>query len=167
MIDGLTGIPNRRRFDEYLEVECTRARRAGQALSLIMIDIDYFKPFNDNYGHCAGDICIQSVAKKLSECMCRSSDLIARYGGEEFASILPNTELEGSMKIAESMLTGISALQIPHEFSSVDNQVSISLGVSSIAAGSTIGGEKLLAMADEALYCAKDNGRKQIQVIVP
>lgn len=157
--DALTGIPNRRRFDISLEHEWQAAVRMGGELSILMIDIDHFKPYNDIYGHAAGDDCLMKVAKRL-DCVCgREIDLLTRYGGEEFAAILPGTDIKGAMTIAEAMRDAVSELNIPHEGSSTAEHVTISLGVSSGNKNNTNDAPSLLKQADEALYKVKENGR--------
>ncbi|MGD1804284.1 diguanylate cyclase domain-containing protein [Dapis sp. BLCC M126] len=161
-VDGLTQIPNRRSFDESLAVEWRRHLREQQFLSLIMIDIDYFKRYNDHYGHQGGDDCLIRVAQAISQVPQRPTDLVARYGGEEFAVILPNTNIEGGFTIAESIRLAIASLSIPHAQSEVSQFVSLSLGVASVIP--TIEGttEDLIALADEALYKAKRQGRDRV-----
>ncbi len=162
-LDGLTGIPNRRSLDEYLAKECQRAVREKSFLSLILIDIDYFKAFNDTYGHQAGDDVLVQVAKCLSRKARRPADMVARYGGEEFIVILPDTPLEGAFLLAEKMRLAVSDLQIPNE-KSVNQFVSISCGISSVnpqQKGSNIA-DFTLQMADKALYEAKNNGRNMV-----
>src|ERR671932_1506748 len=128
-LDGLTGVANRRRFDEYLDAEWNRMAREKQPLSLILCDIDFFKKYNDSYGHQAGDDCLRRVADALRFCARRSKDLVARYGGEEFAVILPNLKLADAAQIAEEMRSVVNALEIPHVQSSVSQHVTLSLGI--------------------------------------
>ncbi|HIJ82798.1 MAG: diguanylate cyclase response regulator [Magnetococcales bacterium] len=128
-IDGLTGIPNRRKYDEYLVQAWNRALRDQSPISLIVIDIDFFKQFNDNYGHAAGDECLKNVAQTLASTMVRAIDLMARYGGEEFVCILPNTDAAGLIRVGNQLIENINRLYIPHRFSSVAKHVTISLGV--------------------------------------
>ncbi|MDF9407868.1 diguanylate cyclase [Pelotomaculum isophthalicicum JI] len=161
-LDGLTGIANRRHFDEILLNEWNRAVRDAMPLSLVILDIDFFKNYNDTYGHQTGDDCLKHVAGCLSGLLKRPGDLAARYGGEEFAAILPNTDMQGAAAMAEMLRSGIEALQIPHASSSVSAFVTVSAGVAStvpLQAGSP---EELLAAADKALYQAKQSGRNRV-----
>ncbi|HZY99416.1 MAG TPA: diguanylate cyclase [Candidatus Baltobacteraceae bacterium] len=159
--DGLTGIANRRRFDEALALEWPRAARDGAPLALIMIDLDFFKGFNDNYGHQAGDLCLQRVAHALHDCVARPADLLARYGGEEFVALLPATDLAGATQIAEDMRAGVEALGIVHAGSSLA-QLSLSLGVACAVPDSALAADSLLQAADGALYRAKLGGRNRV-----
>lgn len=161
-MDGLTGIANRRHFDDVLEREWLRASREKIKLSLIMIDIDYFKLYNDNYGHQGGDDCLKQVAAALQNTICRPGDLVARYGGEEFAVILPNTPKDGAMNIAEKLCTRIRTLKIKHALSKVSDVVTISMGVATMISAPGKGEELLIAAADQALYEAKEEGRNQV-----
>ncbi|MDD5241854.1 MAG: diguanylate cyclase [Sulfuricella sp.] len=161
-IDGLTNIPNRRRFDEMLEIEWSRALRNESPLSLIIADIDYFKEYNDHYGHAGGDQCLYSVALALSSLMHRSSDMVARYGGEEFVAILPGTDLNGAATLAEYWRSVIEAMQMPHAKSGVSDYVTISVGYASLIPARDQLPYILLGVADEMLYQAKDNGRNRI-----
>ncbi|MCK7578782.1 MAG: diguanylate cyclase, partial [Chromatiales bacterium] len=129
MQDGLTQIPNRRHFDRKLREEWARLTRNDQALSLLMIDIDQFKPYNDHYGHGAGDECLRQVAQALHQVLQRPMDLVARYGGEEFAAVLPETDEAGAEHLAQRLLEAVRALGIEHAYSDVAPQVSISVGV--------------------------------------
>jgi diguanylate cyclase (GGDEF)-like protein len=162
-LDGLTGIANRRHFDEALSKEQGRLHRLGGNLSLIMLDIDYFKPFNDNYGHGTGDDCLIQVAKALSGIIKRPTDLLARYGGEEFVVVLPDTSIEGAKQVAQSLHDEINRLAISHAFSPIADHITVSLGLASLTiepAGSEL--PDLLKQADEALYKAKETGRNRI-----
>ncbi|MCE5181690.1 MAG: diguanylate cyclase [Betaproteobacteria bacterium] len=161
-IDGLTNIPNRRRFDETLENEWGRALRSKNPLSLIITDIDYFKGFNDYYGHAGGDQCLYSVAMALSSLMHRSSDMVARYGGEEFVAILPETDLNGAATLAEYWRSVIEAMQIPHAKSGISDYVTVSVGYASTIPSKDQLPYVLLGVADEMLYQAKDSGRNRI-----
>ena len=161
MKDGLTGIANRRSFDERLSGEWRRSQRAGQALSLMMIDIDQFKAFNDHYGHVEGDRCIRAVAQTLEQVVNRSTDLVARYGGEEFAIILPDTDAEAAVWLAQACLSAISALEIEHAQSTAGPSVSISIGVCTTMGDAELSAEKLVTRADQALYQAKRDGRNR------
>ncbi len=162
-IDQVTGISNRRCFDEFLNREWSHGIRKGFPLSLIMMDIDYFKPFNDNYGHFAGDICLRKVAQTLESSGERSTDFVGRYGGEEFACILSDTILKGALSVAEKMRVIISDLDIRHEFSKIANHVTISLGVATIEPSRGCAPEKLIKLTDEMLYKAKENGRNRVE----
>jgi diguanylate cyclase (GGDEF)-like protein len=159
--DGLTGIANRRRLDEYLRHEYNLAARNRLSLSLILLDIDFFKRFNDTYGHPAGDDCLKRVARALAESLHRSSDFVARYGGEEFMAILSNSQHEAACDIAERIRTNIERLEIPHAASQVSATVTISLGVCTLADCTSISLNQFISLADEALYTAKENGRNR------
>lgn len=161
--DGLTGVANRRRFDEVLKQEWGRARRNNSPLSLILLDIDYFKKYNDSLGHQAGDSCLKQVAAVLKENLKRPSDLAARYGGEEFAIVLPNTELQGATHVAEIIRSKIEDLRIYHPGSEIDKRVTVSLGVSCLYPDASNSPEILLAKADKALYQAKQAGRNIVK----
>lgn len=160
-LDGLTGISNRRRFDEFLQQEWRRARRNQESLGLIFADIDAFKAYNDNYGHGAGDECLKQVARAMLDSVSRASDLIARYGGEEFVCILPQTEIVGTIAVAERLREHIERLHLPHEFSPVSPWVTMSLGVAAqiphLQQDEPV--ENLLRAADQQLYMAKQAGR--------
>jgi diguanylate cyclase (GGDEF)-like protein len=162
-LDGLTGVPNRRYFDEYLNREWLRSRRDEQKLTLMMADIDLFKKFNDNYGHQAGDDCLRQVATGLQECLRRPGDLVARYGGEEFAIILPNTDLRGAGKVAERLLKCVRSQNIPHEQWD-PGLVTISLGVATIQPQPGQEAEAIIKAADQALYQAKSGGRDRWEI---
>jgi diguanylate cyclase (GGDEF)-like protein len=158
-MDGLTQLANRRRFDEYLQQEWQRMTREQLPLSLILCDIDYFKPYNDTYGHQAGDRCLQQVAHTLQSAVRRPADLIARYGGEELAIILPNTQPAGAAHIAQIICTAIKNLAIPHASSTVHSCITISAGAAGIIPPFDLTPEDLIAAADRALYQAKAEGR--------
>jgi diguanylate cyclase (GGDEF)-like protein len=165
MLDGLTGIPNRRHFNETLDREVRRARRTMQEtgepeqVAVIMVDIDYFKQFNDTYGHTVGDEALRAVSAALKRCMRRPGDMVARFGGEEFACILPDTDIEGARKVAEQMRRRVEWLDIAHESSQVSKILTASIGVS---AGSVMTDAELVRLADEALYDAKHQGRNRV-----
>lgn len=163
-MDGLTGIANRRQFDEVLNNEFRRAARDGAPLSLIILDLDYFKAYNDTYGHQAGDNCLKQVALALNETIRRAGDLVARYGGEEFGVVLPNTDETGAAVIAELLRLKVETMQIAHVYSRVSDYVTVSLGVASSLPGPDTSPEKLIAAADQALYQAKQGGRNRIKV---
>lgn len=160
--DGLTGINNRRMFDSVLEVEWASAQRTRRPLSLVMLDIDYFKQFNDHYGHIEGDDCLRLVAQTLAHAAVRPRDCVARFGGEEFALILPETDGESAKRIAERCRRLIGQLRIPHEQSRVAQLLTLSLGVGTIvpAAGDTP--QAFLAGVDRLLYQAKREGRDRL-----
>lgn len=164
-LDGLTGIPNRRKFDNSLDNEWKRAVRDSYPLSLIMIDIDYFKLFNDNYGHGAGDECLKKVANELSLTAKRPADFVARYGGEEFSSILPNTSIDNAKAFAELLRSNIEKLNIPHDYSPIDNRVTISLGCATVIPTINKSHDLLIKSADDALYKAKSDGRNNSKSI--
>lgn len=158
-LDGLTGIPNRRQFDEMLALEWNRMAREKMPLSLIILDVDHFKRFNDRYGHLAGDSCLRRVAAALAEMIRRPADMVARYGGEEFAAILPGTTLDGAQVVAESMRRTVADLCIEHADSPVHSVVTVSLGVSSVIPIPGCMPNDLLQAADHGLYQAKQEGR--------
>ncbi len=158
-IDPLTEIPNRRRFEEVLDQEWKRAQRNGNPLSVIMMDIDYFKPFNDYFGHAAGDECLQRVAQALQRVMQRPMDLVARYGGEEFVAVLPDTTHDGVQTVAENLRQAVEALHITHAPSAPAERVTLSLGIATLYPSSDKTPEQLVQSADECLYAAKQNGR--------
>ncbi len=161
-LDSLTGIPNRRLFEEELGKEWARAKRDNAPLSLIMADIDHFKEYNDHYGHPAGDLCLVDVAQTLYHALSRPGDVAARIGGEEFAILLPQTDLNGAIAVAEQIRERILALNLPHEASPVASQVTLSFGVSSSELASVSSPAELIRTSDIALYEAKRCGRNQI-----
>lgn len=163
-IDALTHLPNRRRFEEVIELEFRRAQRDNIPISLIMLDIDHFKAYNDNYGHGTGDHCLQQVSKAMFECMTRAGDLLARYGGEEFVVLLPNTDMEGAMHVAEKLRAKIEAIKIPHEYSGLASYVTISAGCATAYPENikTVDAKMLIAEADVMLYEAKNSGRNRV-----
>lgn len=161
-IDGLTQIPNRRRFDEFLQFEWNRSSRDRQPLSLILMDIDFFKLYNDHYGHAAGDECLKRVARTLAGSMNRSVDFVARYGGEEFICLLPETALEGAREVANRMLANIREQRFPHEASQVEDHVTLSLGLATVVPEGETPPVSLIEKADEALYRAKKEGRNRM-----
>jgi len=167
LLDGLTGIPNRRRFDEVLAHEWKQAMRSKQPLSMVMIDIDHFKAFNDHYGHLTGDDCLRKVALAMSSILKRPTDFLARYGGEEFAAILPMTASDGADAIAGAMRTGVVNLAIPHDHSSAASLVTISMGVATLVPRRGMTAAMLISAADQALYEAKAGGRNRSVVKRP
>ena len=164
LTDGLTGVANRRHFDQTLGEELGRAARIGAPLALLLVDIDFFKRFNDSYGHQEGDRCLQRVARALARCASRSGDLAARYGGEEFAIILPNTDLAGACSVAERLRDEVAALAIPHAASMVAATVTLSVGVATSFPSMDPDALSLIALADRALYSAKAQGRNRLAV---
>ena len=160
--DGLTGIHNRRHFDEMLQREYARLARSGGMLSLILLDIDHFKAYNDTYGHLRGDECLRSVAHAVIGCMYRAADIAARYGGEEFACILPDTSEDGAVATAERIRASIAALHIPHASSPTAEYVTASFGVATERCRPGHSELGLLARADEQLYRAKGSQRNSI-----
>ena len=162
-IDSLTKIANRRYFEEFLEKEWNYCKRNQRELSIILLDIDFFKQYNDTYGHQAGDLCLQKIASCLDDELNRSHDLVARYGGEEFICILPNTNKEDAINIATKLNSAVQKLEIPHKNSKVSNIITISLGVSTVIPKDKLEQTKLIKKADNALYVAKANGRNRVE----
>lgn len=160
--DGLTGVANRRSFDTALNTECRRVSREARALSLLMIDVDYFKRYNDTYGHLAGDECLRQVAETMAQVTQRASDTVARYGGEEFAILLPATEPQGAVIVAERLRAAIEGLALPHAGSDVGPHVTVSIGVASIDPARAGPPTELIGAADAALYAAKMQGRNRV-----
>lgn len=161
--DGLTGIANRRTFDAALSREWRRSARVGSPLTLLVIDVDCFKQFNDAYGHQVGDECLKAVARALAAHSRRPADIVARYGGEEFAAVLPDTTAEGAVVVAEAMREAVSQLQITHRHSTAAMHVTVSIGIATITPERTddLGFSSLLKRADQALYKAKNTGRNR------
>lgn len=158
-VDGLTQVANRRCFDEFLLREWRRMRREGKPFSLLLCDIDFFKKYNDAYGHQKGDECLRRIAQTLKQSALRPGDLVARYGGEEFALLLPDCSLDGAMLVAERVLAGVRSLAIEHRASRIAPHVSISLGAACHTPGHVETAEAFVARADQALYRAKETGR--------
>ncbi|MDD5250327.1 MAG: diguanylate cyclase [Rhodocyclaceae bacterium] len=161
-LDPLTGIDNRRRFDACLATEWGRAAREAHVLSLVMIDVDHFKRFNDRYGHAVGDLCLTAIAAALQGALLRPADVVARFGGEEFACVLPGTDLAGAAQLAERMRAAVEALSISHDGVAIAERVTISLGVAAAMPQSDAQARRLLEAADGALYEAKLAGRNCI-----
>jgi diguanylate cyclase (GGDEF)-like protein len=161
MTDGLTGVANRRNFDEALEKEWRRCERARQPVSLIMADVDHFKAYNDNYGHQAGDSCLAAVAAAMGGCVRRPPDMVARYGGEEFVVLLPQEDADGAAAVAERILDRVRGLGIDHAHSSCAKHVTVSLGVATMMPARDRFPAGLVAAADSALYRAKETGRNR------
>lgn len=164
--DSLTLIANRRRFDEVLILEWRRCLRKKSFLSLIMIDVDFFKQYNDRWGHIAGDDCLKKISAVLVQSLKRPSDLVARYGGEEFACILPETDSSGTLHTANRLRLAVEGLQIPHESSSVSPCVTISLGVATLTPLKNQDPSHLIKKADESLYEAKKQGRNRVNSVL-
>lgn len=159
--NSLTQLLNRRAFEQILDQEWRRARRAGTSLAVIMVDVDHFKLFNDFYGHLAGDECLRRIAGALRGCANRPGDAVARYGGEEFILLLPNADLDGAVQVAETMLQATRALEIPHEEAPLTGYVSISIGVAAGVVRDDVSATYLVSAADKALYEAKRAGRNR------
>jgi diguanylate cyclase (GGDEF)-like protein len=164
--DGLTQVSNRRCFDDRLQKEWRRIMREQTWLSVILIDIDYFKFYNDFYGHLSGDNCLIQVAQTAAKQIKRPDDLFARYGGEEFIVLLPNTKIDGAIAVAESIQEAIRNLNIPHEDSKISEIVTISMGIASLIPTSDKSPEHLIALSDKALYEAKHQGRDRYVVAI-
>ncbi len=163
-MDGLTGVSNRRQFDATMSREWQRAIRSDMPISLIFADIDFFKRYNDHYGHQAGDDCLKRVAETLLTTVHRPADLVSRYGGEEFVMILPDTTNEGALAVAEKALHSVRELNIPHENSEVADHVTLSIGVATLCPQENSGPEELIEVADRMLYRAKEKGRNKIEI---
>lgn len=161
-LDSLTQLANRRRFDEYLDQEWKRMARDKMPLSLIMGDVDFFKAYNDTYGHQAGDRCLQQLGRAISIAAKRPGDLVARYGGEEFVVVLPNTEVEGALRVTEEIQTNLRALEIIHPHSQASQYVTLSFGVATVFPSQETSPEILIAAADRALYQAKTEGHDRL-----
>ena len=162
-IDGLTQMANRRCLDEYLDQECKRASREQIPISLVLCDIDFFKNYNDNYGHQEGDHCLQEVAQAISKSTNRPANLVARYGGEEFVIVLPNTDAQGSINVAIRATEVMRSLKLPHSHSKVAPYVTISCGVATLLPSQEFEPTDLLKAADQALYKAKAEGRNCVR----
>lgn len=160
--DGLTGLANRRSFDEKLEAEWLHNQREGTSMAVLLVDVDHFKLYNDTYGHQKGDSCLKAVAGAIDAQVFRPTDLAARYGGEEFAVIMPNTDLEGALHVAERIRTAVHALHLPHEASTTSDRVTLSVGAAALVPNDQRRVEDLVAAADGALYRAKHQGRNRV-----
>ncbi|MBP1710250.1 MAG: diguanylate cyclase [Deltaproteobacteria bacterium] len=164
-LDVLTGLANRRNFDTFLDTEWQMGAQYRTPLSLLFLDVDDFKAYNDHYGHQAGDACLRKIAEVLKRCIHRSRDLCARYGGEEFVVLLPNTDVQSAFQIAEKLRNNIELENIPNQHSRVVPYVTVSVGVASMMPQKTLPPQRLVELADRALYRAKDLGRNQVQVL--
>ncbi len=162
-LDALTGIANRHVCNEFLYREWRRAVREGTVFAVVMVDVDCFKAYNDTYGHLGGDDCLRRVAAGLQETMRRPGDLLARYGGEEFVALLPGTDREGALVVAEAMRTAVARLNLEHARSPVAPHVTVSIGVASTIPDRDAGVDELVAAADAALYAAKRAGRNRVR----
>lgn len=161
--DGLTGISNRRHFDDFLEREWRGAIRKGSAISLILMDVDFFKLYNDHYGHLQGDECLRCVATALQAAARRPSELVARYGGEEFACVLTDPPAEGGVPLAHMLLERVVALKIPHAKSTAADHVTLSMGAATLSPSVGQDHAMLIKLADDLLYQAKKGGRNQVR----
>ncbi|MEA5577419.1 PleD family two-component system response regulator [Anabaena sp. UHCC 0451] len=162
LLDGLTGVANRRKFDEYLNLEWQKLAREKLPISLLFCDVDFFKNYNDTYGHLTGDDCLKQIAQTIKLSVKRPADLLARYGGEEFAVILSNTNNQGAIYLAENIRQKVYDLKIPHSQSRVDDFVTLSIGVATILPDVVISPDTLIEVGDKALYTAKAQGRNRI-----
>jgi diguanylate cyclase (GGDEF)-like protein len=160
--DGLTGLANRRSFDERIEANWLLGRREQAQLSLLLIDVDHFKIYNDTYGHQKGDSCLKAVAEAINTQVFRPADMAARYGGEEFAVIMPDTDLDGAMRVAERIREAVENLKLPHSGSKTNDHVTLSIGVASVVPTIDKSSADLIANADAALYKAKESGRNRV-----
>lgn len=165
MYDGLTNIRNRRFFDETFEKTFSEIKRDKKSLAVLMIDIDFFKPYNDNYGHGQGDETLRKVAKALEKTIKRASDFVARYGGEEFVILLKDINKDGVEAVANNLLNAVRELKITHEFSKIENYVTVSIGASFYNSSSDITKLELLLKADETLYSVKNSGRNNFAIL--
>lgn len=165
--DALTGMANRRMYDKTMDVEWGRAERKREPLSLLVVDIDCFKQYNDLYGHAKGDECLVAVAEALNSVPSRATDMLARYGGEEFVLMLPNTDRDAAVALAERCLEAVRALKIPHAASEVADSVTVSIGVSAIIPAADSYPSQIFNTADKMLYQAKQNGRNCVEYAGP
>lgn len=165
-LDGLTEIPNRRYFEQTFKKEWMRAIREDAPMSLVLADVDFFKQYNDNYGHAMGDVALQSIAHILEGSLLRPTDFVARYGGEEFVIVLPETDELGAKIVVERCLQNIAELNLPHHFSGIADHLTVSIGCATIYRFSECSPEICLKTADQNLYAAKQNGRNQMSLSV-
>ncbi len=161
--DGLTGLYNRRTFDDLLKREWRRLARTGEALAVIMMDVDHFKLYNDTYGHGGGDLCLQRVGRAAKSALQRPADILARYGGEEFVALLPETKLEGAIAVAEAIRAAVALLEIPNTASITAPHITLSLGAGCAIPQPEQDPAELLATADKQLYVAKTEGRNRVK----
>ena len=163
MTDELTGVGNRRRFDQQLEAEWARCQRRSLPLGMLMLDVDHFKRYNDQYGHPGGDEVLRKVAGILTECAQRAGELVARYGGEEFAILLPGSDLDAARLVAQDVLARLAAAAIPHTGSPTSAHLTVSIGMASVLPRLTSQSIGLVQSADIALYAAKTRGRNRVE----
>ena len=163
-IDGLTGLANRQCFEEFMDREWRRAARERKPISVIMLDIDHFKAYNDNYGHQGGDDCLKKVAAVMAESVKRPADIAARYGGEEFVVVLPDTDARGALEMAEKLRISVEMLGVPHAHSATASVVTVSIGVASLVPEHGSDYSLLVKSSDAALYAAKREGRNRVKV---
>lgn len=162
-MDSLTGIANRRKFDAALDLEWTSASRSGQPLSLIMIDVDFFKQYNDHYGHAQGDESLKAIAHTLELAATRPRDIVARFGGEEFMLVLPETDEKSALQVAERCHRLVKKLRIPHAVSQTDKHITVSMGVATIKPSPKLAPRYLIEAVDKLMYQSKQNGRNRIE----
>ena len=162
MFDGLTGIYNRRAYDEFIEVEWKRAKRENAYISMALLDIDYFKKYNDNYGHLMGDEVLKLLATTIRSTQCRGTDYFARYGGEEFAFVMPMTEAEGAQSVAKKVLATVNDIKIPHQFSEIAGHITISIGGTTAKPKNDDELSTFVDLADKMLYLSKNEGRNRV-----
>ena len=162
MFDGLTGIYNRRAYDGFMEVEWRRAKRENSYISLALLDIDYFKLYNDNYGHLMGDEVLKLLASTIRSKQCRGTDYFARYGGEEFAFVMPMTDADGAQSVAQKVLDSVNEIKIPHNFSEISNHVTISIGGTTAKPQHDDALSNFVELADKMLYLSKNEGRNKV-----
>jgi len=161
-LDGLTGIPNRRSFEERIEEEWRRAQRDSAMLAVLMVDIDHFKAYNDHYGHLQGDDCLIDIAQAIAATVNRPADSVARYGGEEFVAVLPDTDARGAALVAERLRQRIENLRITHQVSPAASVVTVSIGFAAVTPTAHLQAPDLIGAADRALYEAKREGRNRV-----
>ena len=162
-LDSLTGLANRRYLDNFIRTEISRSSRDHSSMCLLLADVDHFKPYNDNYGHLAGDDVLKQIAGAIKDTCKRSTDLVARYGGEEFAIVLSQTSLENGILVAERVREAVENMKIAHKYSSTSDNCTISLGIHSVVADKGLSSDDIIKKADEALYRAKSSGRNQVK----
>jgi diguanylate cyclase (GGDEF)-like protein len=165
-LDGLTEIPNRRRFEEFFHNECLRATRRKSPLSIGMADVDFFKQYNDHYGHAMGDRALKSIARIFQSCLQRPADLVARYGGEEFVLVFPETNINSAILVGERIRSTLAELNILHNYSGVKNYITISIGIATASFNASCDPKIIMEAADKNLYTAKQSGRDKVVATV-